>query len=318
MNEAFDIQAEAIRNIKNSKWKINDVCGQYSDANPHADLYRYINLWTDTQQYLNVGYSDRLHRHMHVSSHLRLIDRLAEGLLELHNKSPYKNEHELIDIGSGRGGAANRAWEKYALEVTGVDLTPYNLGLATENAEKKGIGDHVRFILGDAHDLPFQDASFPLGWSIESPAHFANKPLFLRELCRVIRPGGAAALSDLLAVSDVVLQSKENTRIYEDFLSVWDVPNLETFEGYKEIFAEAGFRLKRTEIVTRCNLDIFRKYIRIFLILVKSNWLYTGYRRYIKWRCGANIDNVYEHTLLSLRALNLHMIDYGLFWAVKE
>jgi hypothetical protein len=41
------------------------------------------------------------------------------------------------------------------------------------------------------------------------------------------------------------------------------------------------------------------------------------YGRYLKWRTGANLANVYDHVLASHQALRLGMIDYGLFWAVK-
>jgi hypothetical protein len=81
--------------------------------------------------------------------------------------------------------------------------------------------------------------------------------------------------------------------------------------------AEAGFELRRAEIVTRYNLDILKRDCVIFLWLSQFEWLYRLYKRYLKWRTGANLDNIYEHVLGSHRALRLGMIDYGLFWAVR-
>jgi hypothetical protein len=100
-------------------------------------------------------------------------------------------------------------------------------------------------------------------------------------------------------------------------LRVWDVPYLETFESYKQALAKAGFELRRAEIVTRYNLDILNRDCLIFLWLSQIQWLYRLYGRYLKWRTGANLDNVYEHVRGSHRALRLGMIDYGLFWAVR-
>jgi ubiquinone/menaquinone biosynthesis C-methylase UbiE len=303
--------------VKNSTWSVQDVYGQYSYRNPHADLYLYLSQWSDMESYLNVGYSRPGQYHLHASSHLRLINRLADGLLALHQAGPYAAERRLLDVAAGRGGAAIHACQRYGLEVVGVDITPYNARRADLNARARGMWPQARFNLGNAHALPLADASFTLAWSIESPAHFANKPAFLKEVGRVLKPGAAFTFADLLVVDKVALASLEQRQIYDEFLRVWDVPYLETFESYQQALTAAGFNLQRAEIVTRHNLDILKQDCDIFLWLSQFTWLYKLYGRYLKWRTGANLDNVYRHVLGSQRALRLGMIDYGLFWAVR-
>lgn len=305
------------REVKNLAWSMSDVHSQYSYRNPHADLYLYLSQWSDMESYLNVGYSRPGQFHLHVSSHLRLINRLADGLLNLHATGPYSSERRLLDIASGRGGAAIHARQRYGLEVTGVDITPYNAYRATANAKANEIWPQTRFSVGNSLSLPLAETSFPLVWSIESPAHFPNKPAFLQEVARVLKPGGAFTFADLLVVDEVATASVENRHIYDEFLRVWDVPYLETFNSYQEAMATVGLELYRSEIVTKYNLDILNRDCVIFLWLSKFRWLYNIYGRYLKWRTGAKLDNVYEHVLGSHRALRLGMIDYGLFWAVK-
>ncbi len=175
----------------------------------------------------------------------------------------------------------------------------------------------VRFNIGNSIRLPLARASFPLVWSIESPAHFPDKPAFLREVARVLKPGGAFTFADLLVVDEVATASIENREIYAEFLRVWDVPYLETFASYQQTLAEVGLELRRSEIVTRYNLDILSRDCLLFLWLSTPRWLYNSYKRYLRWRTGANLDHVYEHVLGSRRALRLGMIDYGLFWAIR-
>jgi ubiquinone/menaquinone biosynthesis C-methylase UbiE len=297
---------------------VSDVHGQYSYRNPHADLYLYLSQWSDMESYLNVGYSRPGQYHLHTNTHLRLINRLADGLLDLHTAGPYAAENKLLDVASGRGGAAIQARRRYGLQVVGVDITPYNARRATDNAREKQVWPDVHFSMGNSLRLPLADNSFPLAWSIESPAHFADKPTFLKEVARVLKPGGAFTFADLLAVDNVALASGENRQIYEEFLRVWDVPYLETFASYRQALAEAGLMLRRSEIVTRYNLDILNRDCVLFLWLSKPRWLYKSYKRYLHWRTGANLDNVYEHVLASHQALQRGMIDYGLFWAVRE
>ena len=304
--------------VRNPAWSVGDVYGQYSYRNAHADLYLYLSQWSDMESYLNVGYSRPGQYHLHTNTHLRLINRLADRLLELHRAGPYSDENSLLDVASGRGGAAIQARRRYGLQVTGVDITPYNACRATANACHKSVWPDVCFCLGNALRLPLADASFPLAWSIESPAHFPDKPAFLKEVARVLKPEAAFTFADLLVVDRVATASVENRRIYEKFLQVWDVPYLETVDGYKQALTEAGLRLHRTEIVTQYNLDILNRDCSLFLWLSKATWLYDGYKRYLKWRTGANLDHVYQHVLASHQALRLGMIDYGLFWAIRS
>ena len=304
--------------VKNPTWTVSDVHGQYSYSNPHADLYLYLSQWSDMESYLNVGYSRPGQYHLHRNSHLRLINRLADGLLDLHTMGPYAQENHLLDIASGRGGAAIHARQRYGLQVTGVDITPYNAYRATSNAGEKNVWPNVRFSMGNSMKLPLADNSFSLVWSIESPAHFPDKGAFLKETSRVLKPGGAFTFADLLVVDEVATASAENRQVYDEFLRVWDVPYLETYQSYKEKLADVGLKLHRSEIVTQYNLDILNRDCVLFLWLSKPKWLYNNYGRYLKWRTGANIDNVYEHVIGSHRALRLGMIDYGLFWATAE
>jgi SAM-dependent methyltransferase len=221
-------------------------------------------------------------------------------------------------VASGRGGPAIYARRKYALDVVGVDITPYNVRSANRQSREKGVSRRAQFVIGNALALPVADASFALAWSIESPAHFPDKPAFLHEVARALKRGGAFAFADMLVVNDVAMASAANRQIYEEFLQVWDVPYLETLEGYQHAMADAGLELCRTEIATRYNLAIFERYCRIFLRLLGFMPIYRVYGRYIKRRTGADLANVCEHVFRSYRALRLGMIDYGLFWAVRR
>lgn len=72
-------------------------------------------------------------------------------------------------------------------EVIGVDVTREMLDLARD----KGQGGRVRFVEGDAAELPFQDGSFDLVTCGFAGRWFGDWEGVLDEVWRVLRPGGA-------------------------------------------------------------------------------------------------------------------------------
>ena len=92
-----------------------------------------------------------------------------------------------LDIGTGTGAVALRA-ARAGARVTGVDLSPVMVDTARRLAGEQGAD--VRFEVGDAESLSYEDASFDVVASalgvFLAPDHAAAG----RELARVCRPGG--------------------------------------------------------------------------------------------------------------------------------
>jgi ubiquinone/menaquinone biosynthesis C-methylase UbiE len=93
----------------------------------------------------------------------------------------------LLDFGTGSGGLAGRAADRGA-ECVGVDVAPD----AIEEARVTDPG--VRFLVADAADLPFDDASFVVASAFG--VNFASDhATAAAELARVCRSGGRIGLT---------------------------------------------------------------------------------------------------------------------------
>src|SRR5439155_5325472 len=78
--------------------------------------------------------------------------------------------------------------------VTATDLLPEILAVAEEQAAQQGRAN-LRCGVADAGDLPFADASFDRVTCRFGVMFFPDVPRALREVCRVLRPGGRAAFT---------------------------------------------------------------------------------------------------------------------------
>jgi arsenite methyltransferase len=130
---------------------------------------------------------DRLHPGGAVLT-ARLVDALGVG-----------PGARIADVACGPGASALQAAERAGCHVVGIDLAPANVELARAAASAAGLAHRARFIRGDAEALPLDDASVDGVLCECALCTFPDKPAAVREIARVLRPGGALALSDMTA-----------------------------------------------------------------------------------------------------------------------
>lgn len=97
---------------------------------------------------------------------------------------------DVIDIACGQGyGSALLA--QVARSVTGIDISEQ----AVQHAQESHQADNLRFILGDARSLEADDQSIDRIVSFDTIERFYDHDAFIKEVRRVLRPGGLLILS---------------------------------------------------------------------------------------------------------------------------
>lgn len=81
----------------------------------------------------------------------------------------------------------------------GLDISPAAIAYARSLAEHKGVAERASFQTGDIARLPFADESLDLLIASEVVEHLPEPEAVLRELARVLRPGGRIVLTVPLA-----------------------------------------------------------------------------------------------------------------------
>jgi demethylmenaquinone methyltransferase/2-methoxy-6-polyprenyl-1,4-benzoquinol methylase len=99
----------------------------------------------------------------------------------------------VLDVATGPGGVALQLAARTRAQVTGIDVTPQMLKTAQANVAHSPAGARVHLVLGRAEDLPFADATFEALTFTYLLRYVADPAATLRELVRVVKPGGVIA-----------------------------------------------------------------------------------------------------------------------------
>ena len=170
---------------------------------------------------------------------------LIEELLLWADCSKDNPPQNIIDVGCGIGGSTLYLAEKLGSNATGITLSPVQASRAKERAAEAGLASSVNFEVANALDMPFENNTFDLVWSLESGEHMPDKAQFLSECYRVLKPGGKMIFAtwchretDSLAgdlTPSEVAHLKEIYRVY-------CLPYVISLSEYREIAAECGFQ----------------------------------------------------------------------------
>jgi len=132
----------------------------------------------------------------------------GEDLDQVVTLAALQPDDRALDVSTG-GGHTALAIAKHVAHVTASDLTPRMLTAARDFIYGKG-QYNVSFVVADAEQLPFLDDSFDLVTVRIAPHHYAEVETAVREMARVLVPGGRLIAVDNIAPEDPLLDSLLN------------------------------------------------------------------------------------------------------------
>lgn len=142
----------------------------------------------------------------------------------------------VLDIGCGAGHLAF-ALAPHVKQVTAADPSPGMLATVRQAAQARGL-DNIDTVQARADALPFYDAHFCAVVTRYSAHHWTALEASLREMHRVIKPGGWLMVIDILgaedALADTHLQAMELLRD-RSHVRNWSASQ------WRMLMAEAGF-----------------------------------------------------------------------------
>ncbi|MFB6311956.1 MAG: class I SAM-dependent methyltransferase [Salinirussus sp.] len=237
------------------------VAEQFSGRGTRADIWHAFDLFLDTDQYLNLGFSRWYQPHALPSSQRRLATLVGQRLtaaVDTHTPPP-----RLLDVGCGRGGPAIHLSEKFGFEVLGVDLVQHNIARAIENA--KCSESNADFVVGDATALPVATGSHGAATAIDALVYLSDRAAVIGEISRILEPGAPLILSDLVLAEDCSKAERDTVAAFAD---AWDMSMPATRMEYERLIEMTGLRIEAIEDLTPNSIGGFRRWTRPFLRLI--------------------------------------------------
>lgn len=151
--------------------------------------------------------------------------------LELAERCHMQRGSKVMDVASGAGVTACLIAKQFGCSVTGIDSSELMLERARKKASECGLA--IEFWLGDAHALPVNDGSFD-AVICECTMCALDKQSVLKEMYRVLKPGGYGGIHDLCWNEDVPPRLKAELVDLEN-------ERPETPAGWRQCFEQAGF-----------------------------------------------------------------------------
>jgi ubiquinone/menaquinone biosynthesis C-methylase UbiE len=143
-------------------------------------------------RFMNYGFEDGSSPDLHPSDE---VNRLFIQLYSMNLRGTEIEGRDVLEVGSGRGGGAS--WVARSLKprsVVGVDFSSEAVNLCSQWYADQ---DNLRFVEGNAEDLPFDDDSFDLVYNVESSHCYGDMGAFIEQVHRVLRKGGMFCWTDL-------------------------------------------------------------------------------------------------------------------------
>jgi ubiquinone/menaquinone biosynthesis C-methylase UbiE len=152
----------------------------------------------------------------------------------------------MLDVATGTGHTAF-AFAPHVREVIATDLTPEMLSEAEKLKAELGMRN-VEFRIADAHDLPFDDAMFDVVTCRRAAHHFVEISKALREMRRVLRPGGRLVIDDRSVPEDDFVDATLNRL---DWLHDHSHVRQYRPSAWQIMLQEAGFTVEAIEPYTK-------------------------------------------------------------------
>ncbi|MXR52154.1 methyltransferase domain-containing protein [Halovenus sp. WSH3] len=223
-------------------------------SNSDLDTDEVAAIYDELLKTYRTEWEYRGHRSLHLSYYDDEHDEPAEAAMNtmrvLSEAAGIDGSEHILNIGCGAGEDSVWNARAYGAEVTGVNISETQLGLARENAAEHGVTERTRFNYDDFHDLDtIEDDSVDVVWGLEALSHSSDRARALAAANRVLRSDGRVAFTDLFltgAGEGLSAAERERVETINDALGL----RIGAIDEFERTLSAAGFEGIRIDDLT--------------------------------------------------------------------
>ena len=199
----------------------------------------------------------------------RVSEREARDLLRdiIADRLALGPEDRVLDAGCGQGVVASYLARKIGCRIEGITVLDFEIPKAQARARAAGVQGRTRFQLMDYSATRFADASFDAVYTTETLSHSPDIARTLREIRRLLKPGGRVAFFEYSIAPTEDFTPRE-WLLFERVARGSAMAGLHSFRNdrFHEVMAGAGFRDPATEDITANMLPSLARLQRFALL----------------------------------------------------
>ena len=150
---------------------------------------------------------------------------------------------EVADIGCGVGGPLITIARATGASITGINFNAHQIRRGERHVRRAKLGDSCRFLYADFMNVPLDDGAFDAMYSFEALCHAPNRRLAFRELHRLLKPGGRAAIVDWCFTDAFDGDDGQHSDLRARIEKNNAMPELMTTKEYSDAIRQAGFKV---------------------------------------------------------------------------
>jgi sarcosine/dimethylglycine N-methyltransferase len=268
---------------------------------------RYSSVVKTAQNYYNSDDADNFYYHIWGGEdiHIGIYEGHEENIAEASERTvstmasqcrmDLTPQTRMLDVGAGYGGAARWLAGKFGCHVTCLNLSETQNTRNRTMTTEQGLAERIEVIDGSFENIPVDDQSFDLVWSQDAILHSGRREGVLKEVDRVLKPGGEFIFTDPMQANDCP------TGVLQPVLERIHLDSLGSFDFYRQQARRLGWEEQQTVDLTP---QLVTHYTRVRQELVKrreslkskvsdeymdrmiqglGHWIDAGNNSYLSW-----------------------------------